>query len=53
MTNKEKFIEIFGVEPDIDNCPILCAANDFDCPYVKTYCYSGKWWEEEYKENNE
>lgn len=35
MTNKEKFIEVFGLEPDTLFCPIKSCYN---CPYYDNGC---------------
>ena len=53
MTNKEKFKEIFGYEASTGECPIYCYTTDGDecCPYCKTTCSAGDWWDEEYKES--
>ena len=50
MTNKEKFEEVFGFEPDIENtCPApgeVCEKLPFDC----SECPFSGWWDKEYKE---
>lgn len=50
MTNKEKFIEIFGGTPDDTICPIYCSSES-NCPcFEQQHCEAGDWWKEEYKE---
>ena len=50
MTNKEKFKEVFGIEPDIASVPIHCE----DCKYFESLGSCTKdgicesWWNEEY-----
>lgn len=55
MTNKDKFIEVFGQRPDIDDCPVYCASSGYkECPgHSRSGCGAGWWWNEEYKEENE
>lgn len=53
MTNKEKFIEVFGVEPDDDTCPLFCITAGNNCPYEGSNCYYGRWWKEEYEEKTD
>lgn len=55
MTNREKFVEVFNVEPDIEfgiiNCPQDHAGSQ--CPYYEKLdggCHCETWWNEEYKE---
>lgn len=48
MTNKEKYKEIFGFEPDTDNCPTIYCSN-CPCHTDGSYYCNGEWWEEEYK----
>lgn len=54
MTNEEKFVEIFGFDPDISTGPVACKAHCDDCVYYrkgeKIQCRSQDWWDEEYKE---
>lgn len=50
MTNKEKFKEVFGIEPDTDTVPIRCE----DCKYFESVHCSvdgicESWWNEEYE----
>ena len=51
MTNAEKFKEVFGMDPDISECP----CNDCGkCPVNFRYepgC-SYEWWQHEYKGND-
>lgn len=54
MTNKEKFKEIFGIEPDCGRCnPYPCEEND--CKYWEQCenqpgCPCDNWWDWEFKE---
>ena len=54
MTNKEKFKEIFGIEPDCGHCtPYPCEEND--CKYWaecenQPGCPCDNWWDWEFKE---
>lgn len=54
MTNKEKFKEIFGIEPDCGHCtPYPCKEND--CKYWEKCenepgCPCDNWWEWEFEE---
>ena len=54
MTNKEKFKEIFGIEPDCGRCnPYPCEEND--CKYWaecenQPGCPCDNWWDWEFKE---
>ena len=51
MTNAEKFLEVFGVRPDLDVGPFDCsdrACVECDC-YINNQCNSLKWWRKEYK----
>lgn len=54
MTNKEKFKEIFGIEPDCGHCtPYPCEEND--CEYWEQCenqpgCPCDNWWDWEFKE---
>lgn len=54
MTNKEKFKEIFGIEPDCGRCnPYPCEEND--CIYWaecenQPGCPCDNWWDWEFKE---
>ena len=56
MTNKEKFKEIFGIEPDCGRCnPYPCEEND--CKYWEQCenqpgCPCDNWWDWEFKEPN-
>ena len=53
MNNAEKFKEVFGVEPDIDNCPLKCDNQDsesFRFSQCVNHCDRFKWWFQEYKE---
>ncbi len=48
ITNKDKFKEVFGVEPDDDSCPPvsnICGVAKYlsDCNACR------RWWDEEYK----
>ena len=38
MTNKEKFIEVFGIEPDEHFCPISDNVTCKKCPYSDNGC---------------
>ena len=50
MTNKEKFKEVFGYEPDTTEC--LHKASDCpNCPYNKEWDCSESLWKDEYKES--
>lgn len=54
MTNAEKYIEIFGFEPDMSACPTNNCKN---CPRsnIRSICRNTNtlnWWEEDYKETN-
>ena len=55
MTNKEKFKEIFGIEPDCGRCnPYPCEEND--CKYWaecenQPGCPCDNWWDWEFKES--
>ena len=63
MNNLEKFIEVFGFEPDTTACIPKCPemVRETACPYVKElnnrsivtnyYCNCESWWFEEFKEN--
>lgn len=54
MTNKDKFIEVFGIEPDTDICPVVCLMGEFECPsYREGICIAGGWWDLEYKGDKE
>jgi hypothetical protein len=49
MTNKDKFMQVFGEEPDTDVCPVGCRT---DCPCFSKCKGSGNgrdWWNSEYK----
>lgn len=53
MTNKEKYKEVFGMEPDLVACP----TNSCDeCPVKDkpecTFLMEESWWSKEYKEPN-
>lgn len=54
MTNKEKFKEIFGIEPDCGRCnPYPCEEND--CKYWEQCenqlgCACDDWWDWEFEE---
>lgn len=54
MTNREKYKEIFGEEPDLTACPTndckKCPRRigDDDC---KDFYTTETWWDEEYKNN--
>lgn len=54
MTNLEKFMEVFGFEPDLSTGPVPCTVNCTVCDYYtgneKIHCHSHEWWEEEYKD---
>ena len=64
MTNKQKFKEIFGFEPDVDMGVHKCPPTIEECPYyyplegVRQYadnrvyvgCCCSSFWFEEYKE---
>lgn len=58
MTNKEKFIEVFGFEPDDSVCPIYCSSDyKGNCKYFRSKltfssCTSGDWWGIKYEEPN-
>lgn len=61
MTNKDKFKEVFGIEPDTGHCVIascsVCGKGSqklkFDSGYAWGYCHNAeKWWNKEYKEND-
>ncbi len=49
MTNAEKFIKTFNMNPDYSQCPCYCSP----CPNWGTdrydKCLSGDWWQMEYK----
>lgn len=50
MTNAEKFIKIFNMNPAYSQCPCFCPS----CPNWGTdrydKCSSGDWWQMEYQE---
>lgn len=50
MTNKEKYKEVFGVDPDTSLCPttdcVNCPAYTTDIICQSKYCES--WWDSEY-----
>ena len=55
MTNQEKFVEVFDIEPDTEfgiiNCPQDHTGSQ--CPYYEELdggCHCETWWNEEYKE---
>ena len=55
MTNRKKFIEVFGIEPDIHFCPISEDIPCKECIYNQK-CKTNpeiRFWNEEYKEEEE
>ena len=53
MTNAEKYIEVFGVEPDPASCPAIECSKCPVCDFNKVeYCAGSSydWWNSEYKE---
>ena len=57
MTNLDKFIEVYGFEPDTSGSPVPCPAKCEDCRYYSGdpnyHCGSCDWWDEEYKDGQE
>lgn len=49
MTNAEKFKEVFGAEPDKDNCPFNYCRHE-KCPGEDELSCSYMFWDAEYKE---
>lgn len=49
MTNKEKFKEVFGYEPDTTECPHK-GRDCLKCPHNGKWDCSEALWEDEYKE---
>jgi len=48
MTNFDKFIKVFGEEPDRDNCPVSCST-DLPCyKYCKGRGQGFYWWDLKY-----
>ena len=53
MTNFDKFMKVFGEEPDRDTCPIGCRT-DLPCyKHCKGQGHGYYWWSLKYKENKE
>lgn len=53
MTNAEKFKEVFGIEPDMEVCPVECAQGYVGpwCPFYEELdngCHGERWWKKEY-----
>ena len=53
MTNFDKFMEVFGEEPDRDNCPVSCSTDNPCYEDCKGNGHGFYWWRQEYKENKE
>ena len=50
MTNKEKYQEVFGFEPDEECCPTVDCE---ECPAKSEYALCPKrWWNSEYRGND-
>lgn len=52
MTNKDKFIEVFGVVPDADVSVLDCPPNGIECEWqdgIYGECHCEGWWLREYK----
>ena len=52
MTNKEKFIEVFGFEPFENSCIIprsKCNGNPAEC----SECPYDRWWDSNYEKGDE
>lgn len=56
MTNKDKFIEVFGFEPDTETMIPVCPPRGVECPFmddgIYSECHCELWWGREYKEPN-
>lgn len=54
MNNKEKFIEVFGFEPDTETMIPVCPPRGVECPFmddgIYSECHCELWWGREYKE---
>jgi hypothetical protein len=53
MTNKEKFIEVFGLEPNEHFCPLSEEISCGSCPYNENGCdedHKDRFFSMEYKE---
>ncbi len=54
MTNKDKFIEVFGFEPDTETMIPVCPPRGVECPFmddgIYSECHCELWWGREYKE---
>ena len=53
MTNKEKFIEVFGVIPDAEVSVLDCPPCGVECEWQDDLygdCHCEDWWLREYKE---
>ena len=54
MTNKDKFIEVFGFEPDTETMIPVCPPRGVECPFmddgIYSECHCELWWSREYKE---
>lgn len=55
MTNEEKFIEVFGVEPETDQLILKCPPKaSMKCKYhddLDDYCHCDRWWQDEFTDN--
>lgn len=53
MTNKDKFIEVFGFEPDTETMIPVCPPRGVECPFmddgIYSECHCELWWGREYK----
>lgn len=53
MTNKEKFKEVFGFEPDTETMIPVCPPRGVECPFmddgIYSECHCELWWGREYK----
>lgn len=53
MTNKDKFIEVFGFEPDTETMLPVCPPRGVECPFmddgIYSECHCELWWGREYK----
>ena len=53
MTNKDKFIEVFGFEPDTETKLPICTPRGVECPFmddgIYSECHCELWWGREYK----
>lgn len=55
MTNKDKFVEVFGVVPDAEVSVLDCPPCGVECEWQDDLygdCHCEDWWLREYKEPN-